>query len=257
VTDLADPTLVRRHLAALHSDRDRLGALAGTSLDHEVGSCPGWTSRDLLVHLGRVHRWAERAVAIAPGADLPGFGPGPGDRDPIEWVVEGLDGLIATFESIDLGTPCAAFAGPQSGAWWLRREAMETTVHRWDAQTAAGRTPDPVDGEVAQSGLDEWCELQSRRWFTPDVGLSMTLHLHGTDPVEAAEAGAGSEPEWFLEATPTGVRWEHGHRKGDVAVRASRSDLFLARWNRIDTGRLDVFGDRDLLGRFLAASAVG
>jgi hypothetical protein len=200
-----------------------------------------------------VHRWAERSVALAPGAALPRFGPGPGDRDPLAWVLDGLDGLLATFESIDLGTPCAAFAGPQTGAWWLRREAMETTVHRWDAQVAAGRRPDPVDGAIAHSGLDEWCELQSRRWFTPAPDLSVTVHLHGTDGPDED----GPAPEWFLEATPGGLRWEHGHRKGDLAVRASRSDLFLAMWNRTDPASLDVFGERELLGRFLAASAVG
>ena len=105
MTDVADPTLVRRHLAALHSDRDRLAALAGTSLDHEVAPCPGWTSRDLLVHLGRVHRWAERALAIAPGADLPRFGPGPGDRDPLEWVVEGR----ASWENRPSGWPATRY----------------------------------------------------------------------------------------------------------------------------------------------------
>jgi uncharacterized protein (TIGR03083 family) len=252
VPDLADPASVGRHLAALRADRARLAALPGAAVDAAVPGCPGWTRRDLLVHLGHIHRWAERSLALAPGAALPPVGSGPGDRDPLDWVVEGLDGLIATFESIDLSVPCASFAGAQDGAWWLRRQAMETAVHRWDAQAAAGARPDPVEGDLAQSGVDEWCELESQRWFTPDPDLSVTVHLPGTDPDDAM----ADPPEWFLEATPDGLDWEHGHRKGDVAVRASRSDLFLMVWNRVDAAALDVLGDRDLLGRFLAASAV-
>jgi uncharacterized protein (TIGR03083 family) len=253
VTDLADPSLVERHLDVLRSDRDRLAALAGTPLDSDVGACPGWTLRDLLAHLGRIHRWAERSLALAPDASVPPPGPGPGDADPLEWVVEGLDGLIVTFGSVDLAAPCASFAGPRTGAWWLRRQAMETTVHRWDAQVAAGRSPEAVDGAVAHSGLDEWCELESGRWFTPAPDLSVTVHLHGTDADPSADEPS---PEWFLEATPTGLRWEHGHHKGDVAVRGSRAELFLAMWNRADPGSLDVFGDRALLARFLDAAAV-
>jgi hypothetical protein len=40
-----------------------------------------------------------------------------------------------------------------------------------------------------------------------------------------------------------------------VAARGSTSDLLLLMWSRIPAGRLEVFGDADLLYRWQAAAA--
>ena len=42
-----------------------------------------------------------------------------------------------------------------------------------------------------------------------------------------------------------GVSFEHGHAKGDVALRGTASDLLLWAWNRVPVDEcFEVFGDR-------------
>ena len=78
------------------------------------------------------------------------------------------------------------FAGPTTAAFWFRRQAHETAVHRWDAQRAA--TPssvDPIDATLAADGVDEWLEVFVPRFLArtgvPDDLVGATLHLHCTD----------------------------------------------------------------------------
>lgn len=233
-------------IGSLREDRAALLSLAGGDLDLAVPTCPGWNLRELLIHLGRVHRWAGRATESAPTADWPDFPPRPGPGTHLgSWIVDGIDSLIERFCTTDLDRPCWGFAGDADLRWWLRRQTLETVLHRWDGQNAGG-SPDPIDGDLAVVGVDEWCELESARWFKPQPGLSATVHLHATD----------GDGEWLLRISPEGFTWQHGHHKGDVAVRASRAKLFLILWNRRGIDSAEVFGDTGTLSNLLAATAV-
>ena len=64
--------------------------------------------------------------------------PGFVGRDLLDWFTDGADELMATFADSDLDVIHPTFAGPRPGAWWLRRQALETAVHRWDVQHALG-----------------------------------------------------------------------------------------------------------------------
>ncbi len=238
-------------LATLRDDRDRLVAIADGPLDVAVPTCPGWAMSDLLVHLGRVHRWARAALDTDPSGEWPPFGARPADGEPLgPWLADGIDQLDTAFSSTALDRPAWGFAGPSTVGWWLRRQALETAMHRWDAEIAAGRPPTAMDVATAATGIDEWCELEAARWFRPSDDLTISVHLHATDD-------AGDLPgEWFLEADSAGLHWSHGHHKGDIAVRASRSDLFLLVWRRVPPADLEVLGDPDRLDEFLLASAV-
>jgi uncharacterized protein (TIGR03083 family) len=241
-------------LGTLRQDGDRLVTLAAGDLDAPVPTCPGWTLGDLLIHLGRVHRWAVAAALTAPDDERPRFGARPADGEAIgPWFATGVDQLVATFDGADPDTPAWAFVGPGTVGWWLRRQTLETAMHRWDAQLAATGASDPVDAEIAAIGIDEWCELESARWFRPSDETAMTVHLHATDDPAGSDELPG---EWFLEADSAGLRWSHGHLKGDVAVRASRQDLWLAIWRRLPLSAVEVLGDADRLDDFLLASAV-
>jgi uncharacterized protein (TIGR03083 family) len=232
-------------LASLEQDRDRLGALPPDQLGTPVPTCPGWTVQDLLDHLGRVHRWAAEALDRAPEDQAPAFPPRPDpDTDRVAWVRDGLDHLIGALRNREEDRPCWAFVPGGTTRFWLRRQAIETATHRWDAQAAIGAEPDPIDPSIAAAGIDEWCELRTGMWSPPEDLGSGSIHLHATD-------GQG---EWFVEIGPDGFRWEHGHRKGDVALRGSRSELLLALQGRV--GAPEVLGDRAFLGRVLAATAV-
>jgi hypothetical protein len=142
--------------------------------------------------------------------------------------------------------------------------AVEAALHRFDAQAAVGRTT-PVATALAVDGIDElFTVLLPLRGTAGLGGGGQTVHLHATDP-GIDDVGGG---EWLVTLGPEGLDVERTHAKGDVAVRATASDLLLLLWNRRslddtdDTGpdggsdggaaRFGVFGDRAVLDRWRA-----
>lgn len=141
-------------------------------------------------------------------------------------------------------TPIRTWWAPEQTVGFLqRRMALETAIHRWDAQRAS-LTPDPVEGELAADGIDETLDIMlpaRRGWASsPRRGAGERYHLHRTD-------GPG---EWLVEFEPDSVQVRREHAKGDVALRGAASDLLLWLWRRIGIDHLEVFGDHMLLQRF-------
>jgi uncharacterized protein (TIGR03083 family) len=230
------------HLGQLRSDRVLLAGLAGADLDAPVAACPAWSLGDLVSHLAMVHRFALRMLDSPPEgtASRPTERP-PEGEDVWGFLDDGLARLIDDLAERGPDEPCGSFVGPVTVGWWLRRQAMETVVHRWDAEVAAGRAPSVIDGGVAADGIDEWLDLNiARGWAAPE-GPGGTLHLHATD----------GDGEWFIEFGDT-LAWRHGHQKGDVAVRGSREQLYLGCWGRVPATSLELIGDGGLFASFLA-----
>jgi hypothetical protein len=121
--------------------------------------------------------------------------------------------------------------------------ALETAIHRWDAQLAHGE-PAPVEAALAAEGIEETFEVMvfaRRVWAEhPRQGAGETYHFHRTD-------GPG---EWLVRFPPEGPVIGREHAKGDIALRGSASDLFLFLWQRIPAERLEIFGDRRLVERY-------
>jgi uncharacterized protein (TIGR03083 family) len=234
------------HRAAIDREGAALAAVPASGLEAPVRSCPGWDVAKLIRHTGRVHRWATEHIA---GADDPGAGPRPPEGDALlPWYAESLALLTAELDRHDPSEPASTFAGPGDVAFWLRRQAHEIAVHRWDAEdaiTPGGATP--IDAEPAADGIDEWLGLFVPR-FLVDKGdgvpadlVGATLHVHCTDT-------AG---EWLLRLTADGVEVERAHAKGDAALRGPASDLLLAVWHRKPLSAVDVVGDADRAGAIL------
>jgi hypothetical protein len=121
-------------------------------------------------------------------------------------------------------------------AFWARRQAHETGIHRADAESPTGRIT-PFAPEVALDGIDE---LLFGFFATPndeaDVPIR-TLQLHATD----------AEGDWVVEMGTKGLAARLGGDHADCAVRGSASDLHLLLWNRLSPEGLDVQGDSSLL----------
>ncbi len=74
---MAAPLTVDELLAVLDGEAKNLAAEAERILPSDpVPTCPLWTVRDLVVHLGGVHRWATDIVArgLLAESDRPGAG---------------------------------------------------------------------------------------------------------------------------------------------------------------------------------------
>jgi len=139
---------------------------------------------------------------------------------------------------LDPDEPAWSWAGDHRVGFWQRRMAHETLIHRYDAEAAAG-APQPLDPALAADGVDEVLAIfrLDADDGVPPPGTAGTVHLHATD------AGLGGDGEWFVEMDDAGHTVVREHRRGDLAVRASASDLDLLVWGRAPLGPVERIGD--------------
>jgi uncharacterized protein (TIGR03083 family) len=146
-------------------------------------------------------------------------------------------------------------------SFWIRRMLHETTIHRTDAEAAAG-VASRIEPAVAVDAVDELLELLPyAAIFNPHIrdlrGDGETIHLHATD-LDGGELPSGDlNGEWLITLEPEGFRWSHAHVKGAAAVRGKAQDLALFVYGRRKVGEpeLEVLGDRSLLAYWSAKSA--
>jgi uncharacterized protein (TIGR03083 family) len=229
-------------LAFLAADGKALADAADGHFDQKVGTCPDWTVRQLVGHVGQVHAWVCAAVAAGgqrvSRRDIPE--PPEDDAARLAWYRTGLDRLVKAL-AVDPETPAWTFSpnAPDNVGWWQRRQALEMAIHRWDAQSAAGATPAaPIDAELAVDGIDELLEeFLPRVLSSPVEGLKGTFHLHATD----------TPGEWWLDFAAADLATRREHAKADTAVRGPASGLYLWLWNRQtpEEAGLDVFGQTE------------
>ena len=236
------------HRAAILAEGRAVADLPASGLGAAVAACPGWDVERLIGHLGRVHTWATAFLAAGPGSEGDvDSGPRPAaGEEVLPWYRDRLDALVAELERHDPDEAARGFAGPTDVRFWLRRQAHEISMHRWDAQDAMtpGRAI-PFAAPLAVDGIDEWLDVFVPRFLARAEGpppelVGATLHVHCTDEHRAEGAG-----EWLLRLTDGGAEVERTHAKGDAALRGPASDLLLAVWHRVDLDQIDVVGDAD------------
>lgn len=231
-----------------------------------VWTCPPWTLAKLLLHVGGVHRWAERTVRELPRERLGRPGNPDLARDPATypaWLAEGAAPLVATLRAADPDAPVWAWGADQHVRFWPRRMLHETAVHRADAELALGLDP-VIDRAIAADGADEFlANLPSAAAFAPNVknlrGTAGTLRLHATD----------ADAHWLVSLHPEGFTWRRGRgddlgggdaAAADVTVGGGAADLLLLLYGRRkpdrDRARYSVSGDQALLGFWLANSPI-
>ncbi|TMA53643.1 MAG: hypothetical protein E6J75_15105, partial [Deltaproteobacteria bacterium] len=105
---------VAQHVAELRRQGELLAqAAARAGLDASIPTCPDWRMRDLLQHMGDVHRWAaahitqRRALGIRDVAGV--AGPLPDDPGLLDWYREGHAALVRTLESAAPDLECWTF----------------------------------------------------------------------------------------------------------------------------------------------------
>lgn len=249
-----------RYSAGILSDTDIFAGLVdGADLTKTVPTCPDWTLRQLATHTGRAQRWAAEIVATRSARAIP-FREVPDGRLPddparhAEWIRAGAERLITSLRAAG-SDPVWTFAGTRPASFWARRMAHETAVHRADAELQAGLRP-AFAPDLAADGIDEWVgflcgpapgEEDPRLKALPD---GAALHIHATDD------GLAGDGEWMVRREGGQVLTEHGHGKGDVAVRGPAGLLLLMLLRRVppDDQELQVMGDGALLTSWLAAT---
>ena len=234
------------HIAVLRREGELFADAVGRAdLDSTVPTCPEWTVRELAHHMGRVHRWAALIVREAcPQAptdeqDEAAWGPMPADGALDAWLRDGHGSLVEILSDAPADLKCWHFlAAPSPLAFWTRRQAHETTVHRVDAQGAVGDV-DEVGAAFAADGIDELV----LRFFG---GRSRRLR---SESAVALDVVTTDEPaRWRVHIGPEG---QHSERcdpdttaaGADCTVRGPAGPLYLALWNRRPLTDLEVSGD--------------
>jgi uncharacterized protein (TIGR03083 family) len=254
------------HAGEIVVQTERLcGHLVGADLSAPVPSCPGWNLVQLLRHVGAGHRWAEkivrtRATEPPPDTELRRLNP---DADVdvatlAAWLAQGAAALADALRAAGPETPVwAPLAGvPGRVAFYARRFAHETLIHRADAALALGATF-IVEPAVAVDAMDEWLDLGSLPEmfeFHPRLrellGAGRTIHLHATD--------TGFGAEWVVDLTGERIVWRRAHEKCAVAVRGPLTELLLLIYRRRPPGPgVEMLGDLELLRFWLDRVAFG
>ncbi len=229
---------ISAYLDAIRDDADVMSSIIRTvDATAPVAACPGWDISTVVTHTGEVHRWATHALVHVerPGADVE-FSPSADDNLAV-WIVDGATALIDALRT----------AGPVADTWhpfpleqkswvWARRQALETAMHRWDAQYAAGRGA-LLDSALASEGIHEYVEMGLPR-VVERTGVTLptqSLHVHCTDV----------DGEWLIWSEGGTYRMLPVHDKGDAAIRGTAADIWLLLMGRLErtAGTIDIVGD--------------
>ena len=220
--------------------RDEGEALARAAeagpLDAPVPGCPGWDVEALLRHMGDVHRWAATIVSERIPERMQRDFEGPDDPDAL--LVWYLEGCVTLVDALEAASPDESFwfwgPAPNALAFWARRQANETAIHRCDAESAHGPIT-PLTTVDALDALDEWVALSTRRAKAPE-GEGRILRLAPVDARVTWSVILGEHVE---------VTSDRG--RGHCELRGSASDLYLWSMNRRGIDGLTVTGDESLL----------
>jgi uncharacterized protein (TIGR03083 family) len=234
---------VARQIDHLESQGAALAAAArAAGMDTPVPTCPGWKVRDLLDHVGGVHRWAETMVSTARTT------PTSAEEDALlfasvddasrsAWFEDGLAALVAALRAAPLDLECWTFLpAPTPLAFWARRQCHETTVHAADAVIADAGTPS-IATELATDGLDELLD----GFFTRRRG-----GLKGAPTFSLSFRATDVERVWTIDVGQEGASVSD-RNDGACRLIGSASELYLFAWNRTSPGALTVEGDGDVL----------
>jgi uncharacterized protein (TIGR03083 family) len=235
------------YVEAIRNGSPALLDAARANLDAPVPSCPGWNVADLVAHTGGVWGWAANIVRTGARSEFPVPPEGVGGTDLLAWAEARSRELIGTLETADPASDCWTFGLPRSRFFWFRRQALETAVHAWDGQHAAGRAA-PIDPVLASDGIDEFLAVMLARQLGahPEGWSGQSVHFHCTD-----DGG-----EWTVRLGPAGaVTVERAHAKADVAVRGPASSVYLWCLNRVAAPEVEVIGDSSLAERWTSEIA--
>jgi uncharacterized protein (TIGR03083 family) len=231
-----------QHLDALGVAVDAFAeAASAAGLETPVPTTPDWSVRRLVAHQGLVHRWATGLILHEPVDDDEIECEGLEADDPVAWLREGADRLVATIRAAPdhLVAPVFLADAPAPRLFWARRQCHETTVHAVDALSAVlERYPRSTDTwitrDVALDGIDE---------LVTGFLTRPRSRLRAEEPMTIAVLPEDADQRWLLAVSrqaPVTTRGL-GDEEADVVLRGSAVALYLTLWNRSDEVRDEGF----------------
>ena len=236
----------RSYLEEIEADVAGLAAvLRSAPADLRVPTCPAWSLAELGAHAGDFAAFYSHAVCDSTGAIRPPW--------PNTWrhaSASPLDGQSpATYfedrahfllELLRVTAPDAEVRtwapNDQRAHFVARRSAHELSIHRFDAQLAAG-DPRPVSAGLAADGIEEMFVMLEH------FGVG-----HGGGSGERLLARSTDEPRsWLIVIGVDHVEVTRVPAPADLEVSGSTSDLELLLYGRPPNGVVPRLGDPAVL----------
>ncbi|MEM7274866.1 MAG: maleylpyruvate isomerase N-terminal domain-containing protein [Actinomycetota bacterium] len=184
------------HLTWLADNVAWFEAIPDDRLTVPVPACPGWAVVDVVNHLSfglglgypvamakPPDTAADRAFAGLVVPSKP-----PSGRAAATTFRANLHHCLTRFRATDPTTPCWTYAGPGTAAFWFRRAAIETTLHRFDVEEALEGRAGPLAADRTADAIIETVEFAlplaadivgspelAVTVTSPDVGLELSL----------------------------------------------------------------------------------
>jgi uncharacterized protein (TIGR03083 family) len=241
------------HVGVIESEGARILAAYRSNPDGRVPWSDRWTVRSVARHVAGSHHAVAVILADRPSADFERAAAMPRieTSDPAfpEWFAANTERLLTQCRTVPLDAVCWAPHPLLDGtaAYWRRRIAYDTLVHRWDAETGAGIAGAAMEPEIAADAVDELL-----------LGLRVTRAMTNAPAGPAIRLACVDTPDgtphvWHLDVSEVGNLTVHAEPI-DVAVTLSGTaeDLLLWLWGRIeiDGVSIEVDGDRSVLDRW-------
>jgi uncharacterized protein (TIGR03083 family) len=267
---------IAEHIEALDREGRLLaGAAENAGTGATVPTCPGWLVRDLLRHTGMVHRWAWAFVAEGYTSYHPDGGePDLDGAELLNWFRDGHRRLVDTLTTTPADVECWTFLpAPSPLAFWARRQAHETTVHRLDAEAARPGTPDAAGANAPDSANAQDLVVSPDSANAQDLAVSPEFAVDGIDELllafharERSRVRTDRPRVLKVRATDTGTVWTVRLSSGppvsgrgdtaeaDCEVAGPSARLYLSLWNRLPFP--GVTGDQSVANLWRENSAV-
>jgi len=200
------------------ADFERFLDASSSDLAAHVPTCPEWDVTALCDHLARVYQGRGMVVANRAFPDAQDFEFREEGADPLAWVQRWSDHLDEVLAGLPDDAPTVTFMPGCDVVWfWRRRMALETLVHRTDAELAVGHTPQ-MDPVLSADGVDELL------WFAGDPEDDHSDGIAATSVVELRDG----ERSWSISLSDGSTTVPAADGTADATVRGSAPALLLA-----------------------------
>ncbi|MEV6508545.1 maleylpyruvate isomerase family mycothiol-dependent enzyme [Streptomyces sp. NPDC051642] len=234
----------------------RAAVASAPSLDAQVPTCPEWTLRDLVRHLGGVQRSWAGIVAAGPADARPDVtvSEAPQERAALlAWSAESTEQLLGALREFGPDRGCwtwwAGSQSPRTSGAVARHQVQEAMVHTYDAEITVG-DPQSLPGEAAIDGVDEFlstCCAGTDPW--PHEPAAVEYHATEGRSWRLSLAADGARvTELLAPATGTGT----GEDAAGATLQGTAGELVLALYARIPVNSLKVDGDPGLFDLLMA-----
>lgn len=250
------PTPIEFLTAQSAATRQLIESLSDADMARESAGCPGWTVKDVVVHLtsaaemfdllakGKLNgdRWMEeRQQRMASNAGLP-------DADLRRKYAETDQTLLSTFQGLSPEELQSKRTHPVLGEipvqHFIGMRTSETAVHGWDVQATLdpnAKLQSPALAGVLPAVVGAW-----PNWFVPDkiAGITRTYRFHIGEPMNH---------DHTLRITDGKAAWTEDGTPGDATISLEAGDFMLLISGRLSSEKLISSGRAQASGDVAAA----